>query len=344
MHLVQLTCKRKRMSINTEKSYTYWVRHYGLFLRQLKSPPELPELKMEAFLSHVAALGVSASTQNQAFNSLLFFYRDCMKVDLGPVNALRARQPVCLPDCPTPEEVNQLLRTVQDTHGYPTRLIVHLLYACGLRVCEPLNLRLKDLDLSTCHLRIRQAKGNKDRVVPFPTCLADPLGRQLKLATAVAAEDRAKGIPVTLPGLLVKKYPRAGFSERWAWLFPSRSTCYDPRSGQRVRWRCHEANVQRSLKQAAFRCHLDGITPHLLRHSYATHALHRGAFVRDVQAVLGHKNLETTMRYLHTQASRVASPLQSFVPSAAGLRITPSMLGNTDDVVRLKRKTASCRP
>ena len=155
-------------------------------------------------------------------------------------------------------------------------------------------------------LYVYQAKGNKGRVVPFPKCLKDPIERQMALAKFLAAEDHAGGIPVALPGLLAKKYPSAARSERWAWLFPSHTTCYHPRTRTEVRWRCHEDNVQRAVKEAARRCHLDGLTPHCLRHAYATHALHGGAFVRDLQVVLGHNSLETTMLYLHAEAGRVA--------------------------------------
>jgi integrase len=142
----------------------------------------------------------------------------------------------------------------------------------------------------------------------------------LATAKALAAQDFAKRIPVALPGLLTKKYPYAAHAERWAWLFPSHSLCRDPRAGVIVRWRCHEANVQRAVRAAADRCHLRGITPHHLRHAFATHALQDGAFVRDLQVVLGHAHLETTMNYLHTEAGRVVSPLRGYVlhPEASG--------------------------
>jgi hypothetical protein len=146
-------------------------------------------------------------------------------------------------------------------------------------------------------------------------CAPPPLlqNREVKART-LAAEDKASGIPVPLPGLLAKKYPWAARSERWAWLFPARTTCRDPRTGSEVRWRCHEANVRRAVKEAARHCHLEGLTPHYLRHAYATHALRGGACVRDLQVVLGHKCLETTMLYLHPETGRVTSPLQGFDP------------------------------
>jgi len=209
--------------------------------------------------------------------------------------------------------VFQLLSAVPDVHHYPTRLIVHLLYACGLRVTEPLNLRIKDVDLAQARFHIHQAKGNKGRVVPFPACLSAALAHQLEIAKTSAATDQAQRIPVPLPDQLAKKYPSAAFQQRWAWLFPSRTTCSHPRTREIVRWRCHEANVQKAVKLAAKHCQLDGITPHHLRHAFATHSLHNGTFVRDLQIVLGHNCLETTMRYLHTEADRVASPLSEFV-------------------------------
>jgi site-specific recombinase XerD len=231
--------------------------------------------------------GISASSQNQAFNALLFFYRDVLKKELGSVNSLRAKRPVTIIQCPSQEEVRQLLATVSDIYRYPTRLIVHLLYGCGLRVSEPLNLRIKDVDLKQGRLYIYQAKGNKGRVVLFPNCLAEALERQLVRANAQATQDFTAGIPVALPGLLAKKYPSAARSARWAWLFPSHTTCRDSRIGKQVRWRCHEHNVQRAVKDAARRCRLDGLTPHYLRHAYASHSLQGGAFVRDLQVVLG---------------------------------------------------------
>ena len=233
-------CALRHLSINTEKSYIHWLGRYGFFLKDPKLTLLTAEKKMEAFLTRLAFTGVAASTQNQAFNAILFFYRSVLKKELGPVDSLRAKRPATIRQCPTPAEVHQLLATVSDIYRYPTRLIVHILYGCGLRVSEPLNLRIKDVDLREDRLYVYQAKGNKGRVVPFPKCLRDPIERQMALAKVLAAEDHARGIPVALPGLLAKKYPSAARSERWAWLFPSHTTCYHPRTRTEVRWRCHE--------------------------------------------------------------------------------------------------------
>jgi integrase len=157
-------------------------------------------------------------------------------------------------------------------------------------------------------LVIRSAKGGKDRFVPIPCSLVTELQAQIAIAKAVSESDRLNRIPVKLPGLLATKYPHWQFSPKWAWLFPSRVTCADPRTGTIVRWRCHEANVQRAVKAAARPLGLD-ITPHHLRHSYATHCLNAGTNVRAIQEVMGHKHLDTTQGYLHAETVAVQSSL-----------------------------------
>ena len=275
------------------------------------------EEKFERFLTQIAKRGGSASTQNQAFNAINFLYREVLRKPLGSVQALRVRTPQRVRTAPAQAEVAKIIEQVQDQHGYPIRLIVQLLYGCGLRVCEPLNLRIKDVRLSESELVIRDAKGGKDRVVAIPCSLMPALREQLKRAQLLWQQDHLDAVPVPLPGALARKYPRAAFSWQWYWLFPAHSTCADPRTGEKVRWRCHQANVQRAVKAAAVRCGLDGlVTPHVLRHAYATHAMRQGAYVRDVQVIMGHSSLETTMGYLHTEAGRVKSPLDNLSPSS----------------------------
>jgi integrase len=195
--------------------------------------------------------------------------------------------------------------------GYPTRLVVRLLYGCGLRVSEPLELRIKDVDLAGARLIIRSAKGNKDRIVPLPQCVLGEMEAQLRVARAVWKGDAAAGLPVALPTALARKYPRAPFQESWAWVFPADAPARHPRTGQRVRWRMHEVNAQRAVRAAAVKAGIAvRVTPHVLRHSYATHAHAAGAPPRDLQEVLGHGKLETTMRYLRP-AFGIRSPLDA---------------------------------
>jgi site-specific recombinase XerD len=190
--LVRETCMLRHLSINTEKTYTHWLARYGVFLKHENrfAQATTTEAKMEAFLTRLAKTGMSASTQNQAFNALLFFYREVLKQNLGSVDALRAKRPAGVRYCPSQAEVNQLLAAVTDIYRYPTRLIVHLLYACGLRVSEPLNLRIKDVDFKQQRLYLHHAKGNKGRVVLVPHCLIEPLQRQITIARTAAEKDR----------------------------------------------------------------------------------------------------------------------------------------------------------
>jgi site-specific recombinase XerD len=181
----------------------------------------------------------------------------------------------------------------------------------GLRVSEPLNLRIRDVLLEQSLVAVRDGKGGKDRIVPIPCALVEPLRRQMRAARVVWERDQQAGLPVALPGLLSKKYPNAQWAWAWFWVFPSHVGCTDPRSGLPVRWRMHEINVQRAVREAAAAADVGGmVTPHCLRHAYATHAMQGGAYVRDVQAVMGHASLETTMGYLHAEAGRVVSPLE----------------------------------
>jgi site-specific recombinase XerD len=303
-------CRRKHLALSTEQSYCGWVARYGDFLRKSAPAGGSHEEKMERWLSALARRGVAASTQNQAFNAALFFYREVLHLDLGNVQALRAKRPAQIRQAPSREDVAAILREARDMAGYPTRLILFLLYGCGLRVSEPLNLRIKDVDLAHERLFIRGAKGGKDRVVGIPRMLVKAIHTQKARAHLLF---KLSEVPVPLPGLLARKYPAAGRSWEWFWLFPARGTCRHPRTGELVRWRCHEANAQRALRNAADRCGVGGITPHHLRHAYATHALEGGSSVRDVQAALGHSSLETTMGYLHPEPSRVRSPLEGWI-------------------------------
>ena len=299
----------RHMALSTERTYCHWLRKYCRFL-SVKRDTGSSRQRIESFLSSLAHRDVSSSTQNQAFNAILFFYKQVLQLDPGDVNAMRAKRSSRVRTAPSERDIQQLLLTVKDVHQYPTRLIVHILYGCGLRVNEPLNLRLKDVDFEQGQCVIRDGKHHKDRVVPLPECLTDPIRRQVTLAVCLWERDRRNGIPVPLPNQLERKYPSAAHSRPWYWLFPAHKTCRHPRTGKTVRWRCHESNVQRAVRQAARAIGADTIiTPHVLRHAYATHALNRGENIRNLQAALGHKHLETTMGYVTPDALHVRSPL-----------------------------------
>lgn len=307
--------RRKHLAHSTEANYCQWLVRYARFVAERMTAGQSTEQKLEAFLSQLAQQDVSASTQNQAFNALLFFYREVLGQAVGKVDSLRAKKAVHLRYAPELVEVRRLLAAVQDVGDYPTALIVKLIYGCGLRVSEPLNMRVKDVRLQDSKLVLCGAKGGKDRFVALPCSLVPELRAQLDYARAVAARDRLAGLPVKLPGLLGTKYPHWQYAPKWAFVFPAHKPC-DFR-GQVVRWRCHEANVQRCVRQAARPLGLD-ITPHHLRHAYATHCLNAGHNPRAIQQAMGHSQLETTMGYLHAEALSVRSPLDWQAASGKG--------------------------
>lgn len=303
--------RRKHLAVATERAYCGWLVRYAAFVADRCEAELKPEQKMELFLTQLAHQGVSASTQNSAFNALLFFYREVLQVALGKVDSLRAKKPVHLRYAPAQTEVMAMIRHLKDESDYPTSLIVKLIYGCGLRVSEPLNLRVKDVLLDDSKLVICGAKGGKDRFVSIPCSLMGELAAQLKYAKSVSEKDRMARLPVKLPGLLATKYPHWQFSPKWAFVFPAHRPCEF--RGLVCRWRIHEANVQRAVRKAARPLGLD-ITPHHLRHAYATHCLNAGQNPRAIQQAMGHSQLETTMGYLHAEALSVRSPLE-FVTS-----------------------------
>jgi integron integrase len=307
--------RRQHKAWATESTYVLWLRRYILAIS--KYPEELSsEKKLERFLTELARdRGVSAITQNQAFNAILFFYRDVLGQPLQKVDALRATRPARLRNAPSLQDTQALLRTVRNVGGHPTNLIARMLYGCGLRVSEPLNLRIKDVDLGRCRLCIRGAKGGKDRVVALPESLVPEITQQLRRARAVWEADQRSRTPVMLPEGLAKKYPEYQFTWGWAWLFPAHNICRHPRTGVLVRYRMHEANVQRAVKYARRQLGIC-VLPHELRHGYATHCLERGTNPRAIQAAMGHVSLETTMGYLHAESLSVRSPLDALEAAA----------------------------
>lgn len=307
--LLKKKIQLKHMQYSTEKSYSSWLKRYMRFIRALPAGLSSEE-KLERWLSDMSGR-VAASTQNQAFNAVLFFYRDCLGQNLEGIDALRAKRRKVEKFCPSVEETRRVLDAVTDTEAYPTRLIIHLLYGCGLRVSEPLNLRVRDVRIDARQLVIRDPKHGNDRVVHLPEPLVNDLHMQLAKAELMHKRDRMDDLPVQLPGALGKKYPYAQFSWPWYFVFPLQNPCKHPRTKKMVRYRCLETTVQRAMRSAAGRVGLDGITPHTLRHAYATHCLNAGSNIRNIQDALGHRSLETTMGYTHAGAECVPSPLVS---------------------------------
>jgi integrase len=302
--------RRQHKAPSTESNYIDWLRHYVNSLGRL--PDCLSsEQKLERFLTGLAChRDLSASSQNQALNAILFFYKEVLRQPLQGIDALRAKRPIHLRHAPTVAETRALLQTVRDIAGYPTNLISRLLYGCGLRVAEPLNLRIKDVNLERGSLCVVGAKGGRHRVVPLPASVVPELILQRQVALGVWRSDQQNHIPVMLPHQLARKYPEYQFAWPWAWLFPAHYPCRHPRTRAVVRYRMHEANVQRAIKLARRKLGIS-VLPHELRHGYATHCLERGTNPRAIQQAMGHQSLETTMGYLHAESLSVRSPLET---------------------------------
>lgn len=271
------------------------------------------EAEITAYLTHLATVrNVAPSTQNQAMNALIFLYKHIIPKNIGDIDAARAKKSRRLPSVFTRPEVAAILQ-----HLYGTdKLMVQMLYGCGLRLSECLQLRVKDLNFDRLTVTVREGKGNKDRVVMLPRPLVEPLQAHLARIAEQHRADSAAGIGVSLPGALAKKYPNAPHEWGWYFLFPARKACTSepwatPEKPQRHH--IHETALQRAVKEAVTKARIT--TPgscHTFRHSFATHLLEDGYDIRTVQELLGHKDLKTTMIYTHVMGKgcTVRSPLE----------------------------------
>jgi integron integrase len=306
-HLIRL----KHYSIRTEQSYLPWIKRYILF-HSNRDPKEMAGQEVEAFLSHLAVdLKVSASTQNQAFNALLFLYRQVLKKELGEsVDAIRAKKSQRLPTVMTRDETMKVIGAVPADH----QLMVKIIYGGGLRLMECLRLRVKDIEIGKHQIVIRDAKGMKDRITVLPENLKPSLREHLERVRVIHQDDVAKGYGrVYLPYALERKYPNAGLEWKWQYVFPAKSLSIDPRSGETRRHHFHENGLQKAVKAAALLAGIDKqVSVHTFRHSFATHLLEAGYDIRTVQELLGHNDVSTTMIYTHVlnrPGIHVKSPL-----------------------------------
>lgn len=295
---LRITIRRKHYSRHTEQQYVHWVRRFVLFHGR-KHPRYMGKVEIEAFLNHLARdAEVSASTQNQALNALAFLYKAVLHIPLDfRLDFLRARRSKHLPTVLTRREVSRLLDAMYGRN----RLVAQLLYGAGLRLTEAVRLRIKDLDFEKRQLTVRQGKGGKDRVTVLPTALVEPLKLHLTWVRQTHRSDLANQLGlVHLPNALDRKYPAASKDWIWQYVFPSARLSADRRSGFRMRHHLSRNTIQRAVKQAARTARIDKrVTPHVLRHSFATHLLEDGYDIRTVQELLGHRHVSTTMIYTH---------------------------------------------
>lgn len=305
-------CRVAQKAYSTEKTYVLWSRKYITFLydsaNQIKNLSS--EKKFEIWLTKMATDGCAAATQAQAFNAVLCLYKNVFKQELQSVNALRVKRRKVERHAPSVEDISAAFQHIQDSASYPARLILHLLYGCGLRVGEGIALRIKDVDFNNGKLFIHDSKHGKDRFVAIPESLVAPLLHQVEVAAMKARIDIANGLPVQMPGTLHKKWPKAPFEVPWHFVFPKAKICSCPRRKIPVRYHVLDSTLQRSLKRAVKTADLMvPFTPHHLRHAYATHLIGRGASYKGVSKSMGHSSVFTTFNYDHTDALNVGSPL-----------------------------------
>jgi integron integrase len=288
----------KGFSWRTEQTYRGWAWRLARFLGQ-RPMSGADGAAVRAFLTKLAVEErVGAATQKQALNALVFYLREVTGREPGDFSDFeRARRRVRVPVVLNRAECERLFEAMEGT----PRLMAELMFGSGVRLTELLRLRVKDVDLERGQLIVRAGKGDQDRVTVLPDRVQEKLRAHRERLRRLHVEDRAKGLPgVWLPEGLERKWPHAGEQWEWQWFWPSRETLKDPRTGLRRRHHVLDATFQHFVRQAARRARLDKkVTPHVLRHSFATQSLELGTDIRTVQELLGHKDVSTTQIYTH---------------------------------------------
>ena len=288
----------RHYSIRTEGSYVDWIKRFIIF-NDKRHPSTMGASEVAAFLTHLAVeRSVAPSTQAQAKSAILFLYRVVLNTALPWLDeVVAASNPRRLPVVLTVPEVRAVLDQMNGSVG----LVCALLYGTGMRLLEGLRLRVKDVEFSRREILVRHGKGGKDRVTVLPENLILPLQEQIAKARALHLRDLSEGFgAVLLPNALDAKYPGAPKQWGWQWVFPSVTRSADPRTGKVYRHHLNEASVQKAMGLAAKRAGIvKPCSPHILRHSFATHLLQSGYDIRTVQELLGHSDVSTTMIYTH---------------------------------------------
>lgn len=307
--------RRRGYSIKTEQTYESWATRFIAF-NDNQNPRKLGGNEVVSFLQHLAVRrNVAASTQNQALNSLVFFYDHVLKQSLGELGEfVHAKRPKKLPVVLTQSEISKLLHNMEGKQ----KLMASLIYGTGMRLMDCMRLRVKDIDFGYRQIVIREGKGKKDRIVPLPERLITTLKVHLEEVRILHQKDLEQGFgEVHLPGALDRKYPGAPKEWGWQYVFPIGRLSVDPRSGKPRRHHIHESSLQKAVKSAAKKADIvKKVNCHCLRHSFATHLLEKGYDIRTVQELLGHADVSTTMIYTHVLnrgGQGVQSPLDGLL-------------------------------
>lgn len=318
----------KHYSYRTERSYTDWVKRFYDYVFSVKKKDVgsqgVDSADVKDFLSYLAVSSrVSSSTQNQAFNALLFLFRDVLKIELNELGkTVRAKRGPKLPVVLSVEEVGKLFANAEGKY----LLILQLLYGAGLRLMELARLRVNDIDFDSNLIFVRGSKGDKDRSTILPGSIKEELFLHLDRVKLLHKKDLDDGYgEVYLPDALERKYPRAGKDWKWQYVFPAAKLSIDPRCGKIRRHHISEKVIQNTVLNAVKKAGIvKHATVHTLRHSFATHLLMEGINIREIQELLGHKNVETTMVYTHVlrdMSNVPKSPLDILMEKGAAVNL-----------------------
>ncbi len=301
----------RHYSSKTLKTYVHWIRGFAQFL-SYRDPSGLKAGEAKSYLEYLAIeRGIAASTQNQAFNALLFLFNNVLGIELEELtDTPRAKKSGYVPEVFSKEEVEKMFHLLE----YPYDIFAQLLYGCGLRLGEGLNLRVQDLDLPLRKITVHRGKGGKCRRLVIPNRLVPPLTAHLGKVRKIYERDLEEGTAgVFLPEALERKYPKAAREWPWFWVFPGRKQTLLPQSGELKRYHLHETLIQKAIRNAVLESGIPKhASAHTFRHSYATHLLHMGVDIRTVKDWMGHEDVKTTQIYtqaLQSLRSGPSSPL-----------------------------------
>ena len=289
--------RSRHLAYKTEKTYCLWIRDFIRF-HQMRHPEEMGNVEIDEWLGHLAnRRAVAINTQKTALNAVVFLYKQFLNRDPGDLMFEKTSKGRRLPVVFTHEEAMAVIGNLQGHH----RLAASLMYGSGLRVMEAVRLRVQDIDFGHQCLFIRESKGEKWRRTLLPKSLLQPLKAQVDIALALHQRDLEEGFgAVYLPHALAKKYPRAATSPGWQYVFPAPSRAKDPRSDVMRRHHIGEQQVRRAVGKSIAELGIrKKASCHTFRHSFATHLLAKGTDIRNIQELLGHTDVNTTMIYTH---------------------------------------------
>ena len=309
--------KLRHYSPKTLKAYRTWARQFQGYTKN-KNYQDLSQQDVIDFLTWLAVeRRVSASSQNQAFNALLFLFKQVLKKEFGEIKGvIRAKRKPYIPVVLSRDEIDLILDHLDE----PVNLIVKLLYGCGLRISEGVNLRIHNFNFDTGILTIhdgtnsrRVNEGKKDRTVPIPQSIVPELQRQLQKTTSLYEADLKENFAgVFLPDQLEKKYKNAPKEYIWQWFFPAPTLTLIKDKKEYRRYHLHDTVVQKAIKKAVNSAHImKRASARTFRHSFASHLLQENYDIRTIQELLGHSDIRTTMKYTHTLQSRTIKQAKS---------------------------------